>query len=176
MFRLSRVIGVGLAVGGFSLAIIAGLWLASQVSDGVTLNDIVANAMLAFVPVAFLMGLGLYFYTLSGRESYEESVVYRQRQLLDTLKAHGRISFAELASTLNVTKDDVRDMMQQLIQLQVFSGYVNWSDESLSIAEPYQLQTLTQCAICGYRLPLTKQRRWDCPQCGTQYTVILPEE
>ncbi len=174
MLPFGRIIGIVLAVGGFILAVLAGLWIASQTSNSIELGNIIVTAMLAFVPVAFLIGLGLYLYTLAGREVYEESMVYRQRQLIDILKARGQVSFSDLAQSLGVSKDQIGEMVSQLLQLQIFSGYVNWSEESLSMTEPSQLQALTQCAVCNYRLPNDKQASWICPQCGAEYVLTQP--
>jgi hypothetical protein len=63
----NRLIGLILTVVGLGIALIAGLWLASQVSaEALTTGGAVLGAGLAFIPVAALVGYVAYAGALDG--------------------------------------------------------------------------------------------------------------
>ena len=166
----SRLIGIILSVVGLGVAVIAGLWLASQVSAGlVSSGGALVGAGIAFVPVALLVGFGVYLYQRGGEEVQVESTMQKQRQLLDILKSRGMVSVNDMALEMQVSVDSVKDMIHQLVGLQVFSGYVNWNEGKLYSAEASSLRELKQCKNCGGEITLAGKGVVVCRFCGTEY-------
>ena len=166
----SRLIGIVLSIAGLGVAVIAGLWLASQVSSGaVSSGGALVGAGIAFIPVALFMGFGIYLYQRGGVEAQEESTMHKQRQLLDILKSRGQVSVNDMALEMQVSVDAVKDMVHQLVGLQVFSGYVNWNDGKLYSAEASNLRDLKQCKNCGGEITLAGKGVVVCRFCGTEY-------
>lgn len=165
-----RLIGVILIVVGFGVAGIAGLFLAAQVSAGdLTAGGAAVGAGLAFIPVALLVGFGIFLYVKGGQEAEQESVMLKQRQLLDILSSRGQVGVNEMAIELGVSVDAVKDMVHQLVGLQVFSGYVNWSDGILFSAEAKNLRDLKECEKCGAPIQLVGKGVIACRFCSTEY-------
>lgn len=163
-----RLTGVILIVVGFGIAVIAGLWLAlqaQQIGGGGTL----LGAGIAFIPVAILVGGGIYMYVIGGREAVHESSMRQQRELLDVVKSRGEVSIADLAMELKVNVDTVKSLVYQLVGLQVFSGYVNWDKGVLYSSEASQLRTLDKCKNCGGEIKLVGKGVVTCRFCGTEY-------
>lgn len=166
----SRLIGIVLTVIGVGVALLAGLWLATQVgSGGLEAGGAVLGAGLAFIPVALLLGSGVYLFVRGGAEAKEESLMQKQRQLLDILKSRGEVGVTEMALEMNVSVDAVKDMVHQLVGLQVFSGYVNWQDGKLYSAEASSLRELDRCKNCGGEITLAGKGVVVCRFCGTEY-------
>lgn len=166
----NRLIGVILVVVGLAIALIAGIWLAGQLGTGeLTSGGAVIGAGLAFIPVALLTGFGLYLYAQGGVQAQQESVMQRQRRLLDIVKSRGQVSVNEIALEMSVSVDNVREMVHQLVGLQVFSGYVNWKDGTLYSAEASGLRDLKQCRNCGGEITLAGKGIMTCKFCGTEY-------
>lgn len=166
----SRLIGIVLTVVGIGVALIAGLWLASQVSaQQLTSGGALVGAGLAFIPVALFMGFGVYLFMKGGQEAQEESVMQKQRQLLDILKSRGQVAVADMAIEMRVSADQVKDMVHQLVGLQVFSGYVNWEEGVLYSAEARNLRELDKCKNCGGEIKLAGKGVVACKFCGTEY-------
>ncbi len=90
---------------------------------------------MAFIPVALLVGFGIYLFVRGGTEAQEESVMQKQRQLLDILKSRGQVSVNDMALEMHVSVDQVQGDGHQLVGLQVFSGYINWDDGILYSSE-----------------------------------------
>ena len=165
-----RLVGVILIVVGFGIAIIAGLWLASGVSSGQ--NDAggaLVGAGLAFIPVALLVGFGIYMYVQGGKEAEAESEMQKQRQLLDIVKSRGQIAVSDLALEMKTNVDTVKSMVHQLVGLQVFSGYINWDKGILYSSDASNLRGLEKCKNCGGDIKLAGKGVVVCPFCGTEY-------
>lgn len=168
----SRLIGIILSVVGLGIAIIAGLWLASQVAAGsISSGGALIGAGLAFIPVALLVGFGIYLYSRGGTEARQESMMQKQRQLLDILKSRGQVSVENMALEMNVSVDMVKEMVHQLVGLQVFSGYTNWDEGTLYSAEASNLRDLKQCRNCGGEITLAGKGVFVCRFCGTEYFI-----
>ncbi len=166
----SRLVGIILSVVGIGIAVIAGLWLATQVSSGsITGGGAALGAGLAFIPVALFVGFGIYLYVQGGQESQQESVMQKQRHLLDILKSRGEVSVTDMALEMHVSADSVKDLVYQLVGLQVFSGYVNWDDGKLYSAEASKLRELDHCKNCGGEITLVGKGIVKCKYCGTEY-------
>ena len=166
----SRLVGIILSVVGLGVALIAGLWIASQVSSGaMSSGGALVGAGLAFIPVALLVGFGLYLFVKGGQEAVTESAMQKQRQLLDIVKSRGQVAVPDLAIEMSVSADQVKNMVHQLVGLQVFSGYINWDEGVLYSAEASNLRQLDKCKNCGGEINLVGKGVVKCKYCGTEY-------
>jgi hypothetical protein len=164
-----RLIGIILIVVGVGIALIAGLFLAAQVSAGMSGGAAAVGAGIAFIPVAVFVGFGLFMYVRGGAEAQEESIMQKQRQLLDIVKSRGQVSVSDLALEMKVNAEMVKNMVHQLVGLQVFSGYINWDKGVLYSSEASKLRDLKQCENCGGEIQLTGKGIVVCKFCGTEY-------
>lgn len=165
----SRLVGIILSIAGLGVAVIAGLWIASQVAAGMSSSGALVGAGIAFIPVALLVGFGIYLYQRGGEEAKDQSTMQKQRQLLDILKSRGQVGVHDMALEMNVSVDSVQDMVHQLVGLQVFSGYANWKDGILYSEEASNLRELKQCRNCGGEITLAGKGVMVCRFCGTEY-------
>lgn len=166
----SRLVGIILMVVGLGVALIAGLWAASQVSAGsLSSGGAVTTAGVAFIPVALLVGFGIYLFVQGGSQAKEESEMQKQRRLLDIVKSRGQVSVSDMAVEMGVPVAQVQDMVHQLVGLQVFSGYINWDDGTLFSAQASQLRELDKCKNCGGEITLAGKGVVVCKYCGTEY-------
>lgn len=164
-----RLIGIIATVIGFGIAVIAGLWIASQVAAGLSGGGALVGAGIAFVPVALLIGFGVYMYVQGGAEAENQSEMEQQRRLLDVVKSRGQVSVTDLALELKLSVDEVKALVQQLVGLQVFSGYINWEEGTLYSTQASELRALNQCKNCGGEIQLVGKGVVQCKFCGTEY-------
>src|SRR5687768_4547564 len=107
-----RLVGILLTIAGIVVAVLSGLWIASQVSAGLILTDgALVSAGVAFIPVALLVGFGIYMYVQGSSQAEVESTMHKQRQLLDIVKSRGQVSVNDLALEMNASVDAVKDMV-----------------------------------------------------------------
>lgn len=165
-----RLVGIILSVVGFAVAIIAGLFIAVQVSSGgLSAGGAVVGAGIAFIPVALLVGFGIFLYVKGGQEAEQESVMHKQRQLLDIVKSRGQVKVNDLALEMQVNVDQVKMMVHELVGLQVFSGYINWDKGVLYSSDAANLRDLKTCKNCGAPIELVGKGVVACKYCGTEY-------
>ncbi|MFW5691856.1 MAG: hypothetical protein ACOCX3_00745 [Chloroflexota bacterium] len=165
-----RFIGAVLVTIGLGVTVIAALFLSVRATaENATALGTVLGAGLAFVIVAPLIGFGLWMWVKGGQEAEEESVMRQQRHLLDILRSRGEVGVNEMAIEMGMSVDKVKDMVHQLVGLQVFSGYVNWDDGVLFSSEASQLRELEVCKKCGGNIKLAGKGVVQCPYCGTEY-------
>ncbi len=166
-----RLIGISLIVVGLGIAAIAGLFLAIQAGadDEFSVGGAVLGAFFVFVPVAIMVVFGLLLIAKAGQEAQEETVMRNQRRLLDIVSSRGQVGVHEVALEMNVSVDSVKEMVHQLVGLQVFSGYVNWNDGVLYSSDAGQLRDLDRCKRCGGDIELAGKGVVVCPYCGTEY-------
>lgn len=165
-----RLVGIILIVVGFGIAVIAGLWLATQVTSGqLQSGGALVGGGIAFIPVALLAGFGIYLYVQGGKEAESESEMQKQRQLLDIVKSRGQVAVSDLALEMKTNVDTVKSMVHQLVGLQVFSGYINWDKGILYSSDASNLRGLEKCKNCGGEIKLAGKGVVVCPFCGTEY-------
>lgn len=165
-----RLIGIILILIGFGIAILVGFWLAVQVgNEDIEAGGAVLGAVLAFVVIAPLVGFGIYLYVKGGQEAEEESVMAKQRQLLDIVKSRGQVTVEDMAIEMQADLSQVKNMVHQLVGLQVFSGYINWDDGILYSSDASMLRDLQNCQKCGAPIELVGKGVVACKFCGTEY-------
>ena len=119
--------GVLLIAAGFILAVVAGLWLALQLAQGMLRADEAAvGAAVVFLPAAALVVFGLYVRVRGRRQIEPPSATEQQRDLVDLLNQRQQIPVQEMAAALGVDEAALHDLVEQLIHLEVFAGYVDW--------------------------------------------------
>ncbi|MBZ0290620.1 MAG: hypothetical protein K8I30_23550 [Anaerolineae bacterium] len=167
---MNRTLSMVLIAVGIIVAVGAGLWLAVNAANGAETREVVMNAGLAFVPVALLVGAGIYGLTRGAPEAVSDT--RRQRDMLDLLKDGQPRPFTELAAVMGIGAGEVRALLNQLIALRIFSGAVNWQAGSVRIIDAAALPAATPCVTCGERLDFMGEERVVCPHCGTEYFLL----
>jgi hypothetical protein len=166
----TRILGIVLSVMGLGIAFLAGLWLATQVSsEALSSGGAVLGAVFAFIPVILLLGGGLYLYLRGGAETQQQSEMHLQRRIMDAVASRGQVTVQDLALELGTPVERLKDLVHQLVGLQVFSGYINWEEGTLYSMDAQQLRELKQCKNCGGELKLAGKGVVACPFCGTEY-------
>jgi hypothetical protein len=171
-----RIVGIALIVVGVVATAIVGLYLATAAGAGMTLQNVLANGFAAFVGIAVVVGLGLYFYARATLDNINASPtdalsMRKQRQLIDLLRSEAReFSIAEVQRTLVIEEADLRGLLDELNTLHLFSGYVDWAGERLRAVDTPDLQAARACLRCG--APIQINAHTTCAKCGTQYNIV----
>ena len=165
-----RIIGLGATVLGFLFAVVVGLWLATQAASGeLSTGGMLLGALLAFALIGPLLLFGIFMYVRAGQESEQISEMQKQRQLLDIVKSRGQVDIHNLAIEMSSNVDEIRQIVHQLVGLQVFTGYINWDKGTLYSTDAQQLRGLSECRNCGGQIKLSGKGIAVCPFCGTEY-------
>ena len=125
---------------GFIAAAVAGFWFAVQLVQGaLEPGEAARSAVLLFIPIGALVLAGIYLRTRQKPVIEPESMVEKQRHLVDLLNVRGSVPVSEMASALQVDEATLRELVDQLIRLEIFTGQVDW-DSGVMYAAPARKQ------------------------------------
>ncbi len=166
-----RMVGGMLIAVGVIVGILAVVFLSSGVSsEQLTRSGAILGLALAFVVLVVpLVGFGVLMVVQGGREAGRQARAEQQRRLLSIVRSRGQVEVSDLALEMQLSQEDIRDMVHELVGLQVFSGYVNWDKGMLYSAEARHLRELDKCQNCGGEIELTGKGVVTCRYCGTEY-------
>lgn len=164
----TRILGIVLMVVGLGVAawLIVGL---AERAPGQSMAGYVLGLVLFSLP---FFAVGLYLLLASRGEIKAETQADKQRTILNAVMTRGRVSVADLAIECNLSREQVRENVYDLIGKDLFRGYVNWERGELVSAEAAQIKEDT-CPNCGGRVELAGKGLVRCPYCGTE-TYLSP--
>lgn len=168
---MGRIIGIILIAGGIIVGIIVVALMVVYYNEGsLSAGAATLGAVLGIgVLVLPQLGLGTYMLWKGRQEAATAAQAGKQRELLGIIKARGQVDMDEAAIELQASKDEVHEMLHQLVGMGLYSGYINWDEGVLYSREASKLREITQCLNCGGQLELAGKGVIRCPYCGTEY-------
>ena len=162
----SRIIGIVLIVVSIGIDV----WLGAGLASGSRATGIGLGFVLFSLP---FLAVGIYLLMSARGEIKEESKADKERNILNAVMTRGKVSVADLAIEGNLTREQVKGYVYDLIGKDLFRGYVNWDQGELVSAEAAQIKDGT-CPNCGGRLELAGKGLVRCPYCGTETYLSGP--
>src|SRR5512136_2269755 len=111
-----KLFGILLIAGGLLWGTIGALWVAAQRAseklDAGGMIFAIGGVLLIAVP---LIGAGLYLFVLGRREEAESRMISQQRRLLSMVSAQGQVRVANAALEMDVTRDELKVMLYDLV-------------------------------------------------------------
>ncbi len=168
---MGRTIGIILLAGGVIVGIIITALMGVYYNEGslsggaATLGWVIGVAVLVLPQ----LGVGGYMLWKGEQEAKMAAAANKQRDLLNIVKTQGQVAISDLVIEMKSTRDEVEQMLRQLVGMGLFSGYVNWDEGMLYSRQASELRQLTRCENCGGELELAGKGVIRCPYCGTEY-------
>jgi len=164
-------LGIILISGGFIVAFILStlMWTYNSEGNLTTGAAVLGFALGMLVLVLPQWGVGAYLLLQGSREAKVAATAEQQRRLLDIIQSRGQVDINDLAIEMQASRNEVQQMVHQLVGLGLYSGYINWDEGTLYSREASQLRQLTNCEHCGGKLELAGKGIIRCPYCGTEY-------
>lgn len=168
---MGRVLGAILIAGGIIVGVIIVVLMnvyrgEGSLTAGAATLGIVLGIIVLVLPQ---LGFGAFLLWRGRQETAVAAQAGQQRKLLNIVKTRGQIDVSDLVIELNSTKDDVHDMIHQLVGMGLYAGYINWDEGVLYSREAAELRELTNCYNCNGELQLAGKGVVRCPYCGTEY-------
>lgn len=165
-----KIIGIILIAVALVACLLATALLLGQVSSGETTvtGAILGLFIVALVFVLPLGGGGIYLWTKSQQEKTEYAAIEKQKKLLNMVLAQGKVTLAEAALELSLPRDQVEDMVRDLVGKNLFSGAINWNDGVLYSRQAAQMKADRKCPNCGGQVELVGKGVIQCPYCGSE--------
>lgn len=166
-----KLVGLVLLVAGMVVGVIAALFLLSGLQSGnLTSSGALLGLGIVFVVlIAPLEAFGIILFVQGRKDEHRAKRAARQRQLLDIVQSRGQVNANDLALEMQISVDDLKTLIHELVGLQVFSGYINWEKGELYSDDARHLRELQQCRNCGGEIQLSGKGVLSCRFCGTEY-------
>jgi hypothetical protein len=166
-----KTIGIILIVVGIGVCVVAGAWLlassAGPESD-LEVSGAVLGLAIAFVIAAPMAGIGAYMLIRGQKEAAEFAEVEKERKLLGMVQTQGQVSIPEVALELDVGRGQVKEWIYDLVDKELFAGYINWDEGMLYSRKAGEMKTANKCPNCGGEVELAGKGVVQCPYCGAE--------
>jgi DNA-directed RNA polymerase subunit RPC12/RpoP len=83
------------------------------------------------------------------------------------VQTQGKVDIANASIELGSTRDEVRELIRNLVGKQLFSGYVDWDGGVLYSVEASKIKDGT-CPKCGGKIELAGKGIVKCAYCGSE--------
>lgn len=167
MVGQGRIIGGLLILAALAIALAAGAWLVINLTEGtLRASGAVFGAVLLLIVVAPLFAGGAFLIVRGQQEARQFAEVEKQRRILNMVLTRGQLRISDAALEMNLTRDQVRDYIYDLVGKGLFTGYINWNEGVLYAKEASEMRR--KCPNCGGELELAGKGVFECPYCGTE--------
>jgi DNA-directed RNA polymerase subunit RPC12/RpoP len=165
-----RTIGIILIAVASVVFVVAAVLMIAQVSTGETTSTgAILGILIVTVVVVLPLGAGGIYLLVKGRqESAEYAEIAKQKKILNMVLAQGKVSLSEVALELDTPRDQVEDMVRDLVGKELFSGAINWQDGVLYSRQASQMKADGKCPNCGGQVELVGKGVIKCPFCGSE--------
>lgn len=168
MIGQGKGIGLILMLAAVVLTLAVGLYLFSGVLEGrLTTSGFMLGVVIVLILAAPLFVGGVYLRAHGQSEARQYSQAAQEKKLLNIVSAHGKADIPELALELNLTRDQVKEAIYDLVGKGLFTGYINWDEGVLYAREASVMQT-TKCPNCGGVREVVGKGIVKCPYCGSE--------
>lgn len=122
---------------------------------------------------AVIVGAGVFFFVNGQSETRSYAEVDKEKQVLNAVQTQGEVKLANLAVEMNVTLDQIRKYVYDLVGKGLFTGYIDWrggrliSQDAASLAKT--IQDTGKCPNCGAALSLAGKGLVKCEYCGAEF-------
>ncbi|MFO7633697.1 MAG: hypothetical protein R6W76_14230 [Caldilinea sp.] len=164
-----KTVGLVLMIVSAVLLLVFGLWVLTAFStDETTSGGGILGLLLALLVMAPLFGIGAYLFRKGGQEQTEYAFVAKEKQILNAVLTRGQVTISELIADMQLPREEIEKMIQDLVGKQLFSGAINWEKGVLYSVESQKLTGDHKCPNCGGDLQFAGKGLIVCPYCGSQ--------
>lgn len=168
---MGRILGIALIAGGVIVGIIIAVLMSvynreGNLSTGAATLGFVIGTVVLVLPQ---LGIGAFLLWKGGQEAAASAQANKQRQLLNIVKTQGQVAISDLVIQMKSSRDEVEQMLRELVGMGLFSGYVVWQEGMLYSREARELRQQDRCLNCNGQLELAGKGVIRCPYCGTEY-------
>ncbi len=176
---MGRIVGIILVVVGLVWCIGAAAFVgvgSLMAGEGPSVSPagaILGLVLFGIVPLLIFAGVGVFLFIRGGKEAAEMADVKKQERLLGMIQSQGKVPIANAAIEMKLTRDQIKNMIYELVNQGLFSGYVNWQ-EGIFYSKDVSLVESTKCPNCGGEREAVGKGIVKCPYCGVE--LFIPQK
>jgi hypothetical protein len=170
---------VGLVLLGLGIVILAGagIWVFSSMNQpGTQLQSGGAALTMgcALLVAAIVGGFGVWFLMQGRSEASQFADVEKQKKILNVIATQGTVQLGTVALETNMTMDQVKNAIYDLVGKGLFTGYVDWKSGKLVSADAAVINQAVisgKCPNCGAPQVVGGKGVIRCEYCGTEFFI-----
>jgi DNA-directed RNA polymerase subunit RPC12/RpoP len=159
---------VGLAMMIVAVVLLIGWSVTVITAEGNSTGGMILGVFLGLVVCALLVGIGFYLFRKGQTEETEFEQVAKEKKILNMVLTQGQVTVQEIVVELEEPREQVEDMIRNVVGKQLFSGAINWDKGVLYSVESQQLTSGRKCPNCGGELEFAGKGVIVCPWCGSE--------
>lgn len=168
MVGQGRTVGIIMIAVGTIIGVAIGLWLLAGLTEGTLRASGFALGFVGILVLALpLFGVGAFLFVRGQAEAREFAEVEKERQILNMVQTQGKLRVADVALEMNLTRDQVKNYIYDLVGKGLFTGYINWDDGVLYARQASEMRT-NKCPNCGATRELVGKGIVRCEYCGSE--------
>ncbi len=178
MVGSGRVIGLVLIGVGVVMFLGAGIFVFGQMNQTGTQMQAGGAALTmgcALLVAAVVAGFGVWFLMQGRSEATQFADVEKQKRILNIVDTQGTVQLRNLAVEMNMTMEQVKSAIYDLVGKGLFTGYVDWKGGKLVSSDAALITQAVQtgkCPNCGAPQVVGGKGVIRCEYCGTE--LFLP--
>ncbi|MBX2997092.1 MAG: hypothetical protein KF893_01175 [Caldilineaceae bacterium] len=161
-----RIIGIAMMI--IAVVLLTGWSLTVITAEGNSPGGMILGVFLALVVCAPLAGIGFYLFRKGKQEEGEFAQVAKEKKILNMVLTQGQVTIHEIVVELETPREQVEDMIRNVVGKQLFSGAINWERGVLYSVESQQLTDGRKCPNCAGELQFAGKGVIVCPWCGSE--------
>ncbi|MBI1293371.1 hypothetical protein GC175_00250 [bacterium] len=161
-----RIIGIAMMI--IAVVLLIGWSVTVITAPGNNTGGMVLGVFLALLVCAPLVGIGFYLFRKGQQEESQFAQVAKEKKILNMVLTQGQVSVQEIVVELQEPREQVEEMIRNVVGKQLFSGAINWDKGVLYSVESQQLTDNRKCPNCGGELQFAGKGLIQCPWCGSE--------
>ena len=168
MVGQGRTTGLILILLAIIIIVAAGLYLFSGLAEHrLTVSGFMLGLFLVLTLTLPLIGAGIFLRVRGRGEERQFAQAAQEKKILNIVRTHGKADIADVALEMNLTRDQIKEYVYDLVGKGLFTGYINWDEGVLYAREAAEMRT-TKCPNCGGVRELVGKGIVKCPYCGSE--------
>ncbi len=167
---MGKIVGPILALIGVGICVVGAIWIVAAGrggEGGMSAGGTALGFALLFIVAVPFVAAGAFLFIKGRQEAVEMAEVEKERKVLNMVQTRGQVKISDIALELDITRDQLKDYIYDLVGKGLFTGYVDWKGGLLYSKQASEMPS-GKCPNCGGELELAGKGVIACEYCGSE--------
>ncbi|MFB0545927.1 MAG: hypothetical protein ACETWB_03360 [Anaerolineae bacterium] len=167
--NVGKIVGPILILVGLGICVVGVVWLAAASrGEGLRAGGAALGFALLFIFLVMpFLAAGILLFIRGRQEAAQFAEVEKEKKILNIVQTQGQVRVADVALEMNLTRDQIKEYIYDLVGKGLFTGYIDWRDGVLYSKQASEMPS-GNCPKCGGQLELAGKGVIQCPYCGSE--------
>ena len=170
--KSGKIVGMILIGAGVVICALVSLFVSSGMASGQleVAGAILGVGLFGVLPLLVLGGVGAWVVARARSEEQQLAVVRQKERLLGMVQAQGKVSLGTMMVETNMSRDEIKNVIYELVNLGLFAGYIDWNAQTFYSQDASRVGS-AKCPNCGGVRELVGKGIVKCPYCGVELFI-----